>query len=76
MEKRSRNTLIIIIIIIMCYWMAASRPRNMLVHLKDGSVQTAVHTDRLKQKLQIKLATSPSHDNIQMSGQPVQRLIV
>ena len=33
----------------------------MRVYLRDGSAQTIVHAATLRQKLQIKLSTSPSH---------------
>ena len=45
----------------------------MLVYLRDGSAQTIVRAATLKQKLQIKLSTSPSH-SILTPGRPVPAL--
>ena len=45
----------------------------MLVHLGDGSTQTIVCAVTLRQKLQIKLAISPSH-SILTPGRPVPAL--
>ena len=44
-------------------------PCNMLVHLRDRSAQASVHAKALRQKLQIKLSSSPSH-SILILGQP------
>ena len=45
----------------------------MLVYLKDRSAQANLHTFTLRQKLQIKLSTSPSH-SILTPGRPVPEL--
>ena len=50
-----------------------SRPRNMLVYLRDGSAKTIVRAATLRYKLQIKLSTSPSH-SILTPGRPVPAL--
>ena len=50
-------------------WLVAERPSNMLVYLRDGSAQTAVRAATLRQRLQIKLAITPSH-SILTPGQP------
>ena len=42
----------------------------MLVYLRDGSAQTNLRTATLRQKLQIKLSTSPTH-SILTPGRPV-----
>ena len=42
----------------------------MLVYLRDGSAQTVLRAATLRQKLQIRLSTSPSH-SIPTPGQPV-----
>ena len=44
-----------------CCLLAASRPSHMLLYLRDRSAQTRSHGATLRQKLQIKLFTSPSH---------------
>ena len=51
-------------------WLVAYRPSNMLVYLRDGSAQTNLRAATLRQKLQIKRSTSPSH-SILTSGRPV-----
>ena len=43
-----------------CY-LVAECPNNMLMYLRDGSAQTAGPAATLRQKLQIKLASSPGH---------------
>ena len=45
----------------------------MLVYLRDGSAQTILRATTLRQKLQIKLSTSPSH-SILTPGRPVPAL--
>ena len=49
-------------------WLAASRPSNMLVYLRDSSAQTSVNAATLRRELQIKrsdtVPTSPSADPI------------
>ena len=45
----------------------------MLVYLRDGHAQTILRAAKPRQKLQIKLSTSPSH-SILTSGQPVPAL--
>ena len=45
----------------------------MLVYLGDGSAQTILRAATLREKLQIKLSTSPSH-SILTPGQPVPAL--
>ena len=45
-------------------------PSNMIVCLRDGSARTVVRAATLRQKLQIKLSTSPSH-SILTPGRPV-----
>ena len=45
-------------------------PANMPVYVRDGSAQTIVRAVTLRQKLQIKRSTSPSH-SILTPGQPV-----
>ena len=47
----------------------------MLVYLRDGSAQAAVHAATLREKLQSKLSVSPSH-NILTPGRPVPVLIL
>ena len=49
------------------------RPSNMLVYLRDGSAQTSLRATTLRQKLQIKRFTLPSH-NMLTPGQPVPAL--
>ena len=51
----------------------AERPINILVYLRDGSPQTIVRAATLREKFQIKLAASPSH-NILSPGQQVPAL--
>ena len=41
--------------------LVALRLSNMLVYLSDGSTQTIVRAATLRQNLQVKLSTSPSH---------------
>ena len=48
-------------------------PSNMLVHHWDRSPQKSLRAATLRQKLQIKLSTSPSHSILAL-GQPVQTL--
>ena len=52
-------------------WLACLTPK--LVLPRDGSAQTIVHAATLRQKLQIKLAVSPSH-SILTPGRPVPAL--
>ena len=40
------------------FWLVAQCPSNMLVCLRDGSAPTIVRAATLRQRLQIKLATS------------------
>ena len=51
-------------------WLVAYCPSNMLVYLRDRSAQTSLHAATLRQKLHIKLSTSPSH-RILTLGQPI-----
>ena len=46
---------------------------NMLMYLRDGSAQTILRAAILRQKLQIKLSTSPSH-SVLTPGQPIPAL--
>ena len=55
-------------------WLVAC-PSNMLVYLTDGSAQTILRAATLRQKLQIKRSTSPSH-SILTSGRPVPSLTI
>ena len=54
------------------FWVAYC-PSNMLVYLRDGSVQTILRAATLRYKLQIQLSTSPSH-SILTPGRPVPAL--
>ena len=56
-----------------CCLLAAQRPSNILVYLRDGSAKTILRAATLRQKLQIKLSTSPSH-SILTPGWPVPAL--
>ena len=47
----------------------------MLVYLRDGSAQTFLRADTLRQKLQINFSTSPSH-SILIPGRPDPALIL
>ena len=56
-----------------CFLLIAYHPSNRLVNLRDGSAQTILCAATLRQKMQIKLSTSPSH-SILTPGQPVTAL--
>ena len=51
----------------------AERPGNMLVYLRDGSDQIIVRAATLRQTLQIKPSSTPSH-SILTPGRPVPAL--
>ena len=51
----------------------AKRPSNIQVYRRDRYAQTILHAATLRQKLQTKLSTSPSH-SILTPGQPVPAL--
>ena len=53
-----------------CLFVGCLASSNGLVYLRDGSAQTILRAATLRQKLQIKLSTSPSH-SILTPGPPV-----
>ena len=59
----------------LCLVAGSLNPSNMLVYLRDGSAKTSLRADTLRQKLQIKFSTSPSH-SILTPGRPVPELII
>ena len=58
---------------VVVYWLR-NVPVIMPVFLRDGSAQTIARAATLREKLQIKLAVSPSHSTL-TPGQPVPALI-
>ena len=56
-----------------CYLLVAERPSNMQAYLRDGSAQAILRAATQRQKLQIKLPTSPCY-SILIPSPPIPAL--